>query len=239
MAAVTLLGTQTFNTTNGSKTVTATPAVGDLIVIVTAHTGNTSAAAPTDDNPGGGGTYTEITACACVKATSADQMRFWVRNNLITNAGSTIFTHAPGTTSGGGLGVFKATGMSRTGSAAERQGAKQDNQSSATTPTPVFSVAALTGNALIGAVFNATNPATMTPRGTPTWTERFDAGYATPTSGLETMSIDSGETATSIAWGGTSASAFCAAVLELDTSPQPPPVEVLQRPMTTVPEARW
>jgi hypothetical protein len=84
----------------------------------------------------------------------------------------------------------------------------------AATPTCVLNSAALTTNALIGAVFNGTNPATMTPRAS--WTERADVGYATPTSGLEVMSRDSGETATSIAWGGTSASAFCASVFELD-----------------------
>jgi hypothetical protein len=55
----------------------------------------------------------------------------------------------------------------------------------------------------------------MTPRGTPAYTERADVGYSTPTTGLEVMSIDSGETGTSIAWGGTSGSAFCSLAIEL------------------------
>jgi hypothetical protein len=228
MAAVTLLGAGTFNTTSGTHTVVATPAYGDLIVIFSANTGNTSAALPTDNNASSPGTYTEITACACVKATSVDQMRVFVRNNLIFNAASTTFSHAVGTSTGGGLSVFKVTGLARTGLSAAKQGAKQDNQAAAGTPTPVLGTAALTGNALIGAVFNATNPATMTPR--TSWTERNDIGYATPTTGLETMSRDSGETATSIAWGGTSASAFCAAVLELNCSAEVP-AELLMSPM--------
>lgn len=216
MAAVTLLGTQTFTTANGSKTVTATPAVGDLIVIVVAHTGSTASVAPTDDN--NSGTYTLINTA--VKATSADTMQMWVRNKRIEAASSTVFTHAPGTTSGGGLGVFKITGMARDGSStAARQSAIQSNQTSTSTaPAPVLGSAALTTNPLIGAVFNATSAATMTPRASPAWTERFDVGYSSPTTGLEVMTIDSGETATTITWGGNSASAWCSMVVELDIS---------------------
>lgn len=216
MAAITILGTQTFTTTSGTKTVTATPTYGDLIVIITAHTGNTSSTAPTDNNTGSPGTYTQISACAAVKATSADQMRVWIRNNLIYSASSTIFSHAPGGSTGGGLVVFRVSGLARTGSNAARQGAKQDNQAGGGTPTPVLGSAALTGNALVGAVFNATNPAGMTAR--TSWSERNDSGYNTPATGLETMTIDSGETGTSIAWNNTSASAFCSTVLELDCS---------------------
>lgn len=214
MAAITLLGTATWTATSGTKTVTATPAVGDLIVIVTAHTGNTSSSTPTDDNSSG--TYTRITSA--VKASSADTLGIHIRTALIGAASSTVFTHAPGTSSGGGLAVFKVTGMTRTGAAAARQSAVQSNQGAGGTPTPVLGSAALTANALIAALFNATNPAGMTPRASPAWTERNDSGYNTPASGLETMTIDSGETGTSIAWGGTSASAFCDLVLELDTS---------------------
>ena len=95
MAAVTLLGTATWNTTSGTKTVTATPAVGDLIVIVTANSGSTGTGfAPTDNNSSG--TYTLVNTS--VKATSADTMQMWVRNALITSATSTVFTQAPGTT---------------------------------------------------------------------------------------------------------------------------------------------
>lgn len=223
MAAVTLLGTATFNTTNGTKTVTATPAVDDLIVIITAHTGNTSTVAPTDDNTDGKGQYLLIGSA--VKATSADTMRAWVRNNPIKSASSTIFTHAPGTTSGGGLAVLKVTGMGRwggTGAARLVSGVvqfgKQDNQAAAT-PAPALPAAANTNNPTIGAVFNATNPATMTA---PTnWTERNDQGYATPTTGLETVSRDSGFTGTTVTWGSASGSAFCSLIFELDATNAP------------------
>lgn len=215
MAAVTLLGAATFATASGTKTVTATPAVGDLIVIVVAHSGNTANVAPTDNQTGG--TYTQINTC--VKATSADTMQMWVRDDFILSAVSTIFTHAPGASTGGGLAVHKITGMFKAGTAAVKQSAVQSNQAASGTPTPVLGVAALTDNPLIGAVYNATNPATLTPR--TSWTETADVGHAAPVTGLETMSRDSGETATSIAWGGTSASAFASIVAEFDISEPP------------------
>src|SRR5262245_7809752 len=130
MAAVTLLGTQTFDTNSGTKTVTATPAVGDLIVLVTAHTGNTSSNAPTDNNSDGLGTYPLVETA--VKASSADTMRFWIRDALIGSASSTVFTHAPGTSTGGGLGVLKVTGMTRAGAAAELKSGILSNQTAAT-----------------------------------------------------------------------------------------------------------
>lgn len=213
MAAVTFLAGG-FSTANGSKSSIATPAAGDLIIIVTAHTGNTSNATPTDDQSG---TYTEI-GTGALKASSADVMRAFVRDSFIPAAVSTTFTHSPGTTSGGGLQVLKVTGMSRVGLNAIIQSAVQQNQAAAT-PAPVFGAAPNTNNPIIGAVFNATNPAGMTPR--TNFTERADVGYNTPTTGLEVMSRDSGETATTQTWGSASASAFSSLVVELDSSVPP------------------
>lgn len=207
-----------FTSVDGTKTVTITPVVGDLVVIVTAHTGNTSATAPTDDNADGLGTYTEIAAGAAVKTASADQMRVWIRNAFIGSATSTIFTHAPGTTSGGGLRVVTVQGMpaGRVGSAAARQAGKQDNQSAAT-PAPVFPGVALTANFIITTVFNGTNPSGMTIPGSYTQLGA-DSGYGTPTTGRRDAYRASGETGTTITWGSASGSAFCSMCLELDTS---------------------
>lgn len=222
MAAVTLLGSL-FDTNSGTHTVTATPAAGDLIVIITAATGSTVQQPPTDDNSSG--TYTQLQNA--LKATSADILGIWVRNAPIASAVSTIFTLAPGTTTGGGLAVLKVTGMSNTGSAASRSTGSQANQASGT-PAPVLGGAALTGNPVIAAVFNATNPATMTARSSPAYTELVDTGWATPTTGIEIMAINSGETAQTITWGSSSASAFCSVVTELDSSGIFPPFN--QRP---------
>lgn len=213
MAAVTSLGI-TFATASGTETVVATPALGDLIVIVCAYTGLTTVVAPTDNNADGHGTY-ELGRSA-VKNTSADLLSIWVRSDVIQSATSTTFTIAPGATTGGGLQVFKVTGMTIAGPAAIRQSALNINGLATNTPAPSFGgTATLTGNALIGAVFNGTSPATMTP---PTgFTESQDVGYSTPTTGLETVFANSGITLSSVTWGSTSASAFSAVLIELDT----------------------
>lgn len=208
MANIAVLGTPTFNTNSGTKTVTATPAVGDLIIIVSAHTGNVSAATPTDDQ---GGTYTLLQGS--VKNTNADRMAAYVRDTLIEAAVSTVFTIAPGASSGGGLVILAATGMSRAGADAEIQSSVQNNQGAGGTPTPVFADTPSIFSIIVGAVFNSSSPAGMTPRAS--YAEEADIGYATPTTGLEVMTLDAGETATSIAWGGTSATEFCSLVVEL------------------------
>jgi hypothetical protein len=215
--AVTRLGTATFDTNSGTKTVTATPAVGDLIIIITAHSGNTSAATPTDNNSSG--TYTKITSAT--GQSSADTLSVFVRNSLIGAANSTVFSHAPGTSTGGGLAVIKVTGMSRSGASAILQSAIQNNQASGGTPAPVFGSAAQTTNAVISAVMNVTNPAGVSVRSSPLYTARVSAGYTVPTTGLGAMSIDSGETGTSIAWGSASASAFCSLAIEVDATSLP------------------
>jgi len=221
MAVISMLGI-TFNTTAGNKTVVATPAVGDLIIIVCANTGRTSAQVPviSDNNSDGLGAaagWVIIPGATCTKATSVDSMWAFVRKSFIGSATSTTFTFAPsgGADTGGGLQVFKATVMPYFGLTAIRQSAKQDNQAAAGTPAPVFGVACNTGDSTIGAVFNATSPATLTAR--TSWTESQDVGYATPTTGLETMFRNGGETGTTQTWGSTSASAFCSLVIELNS----------------------
>lgn len=207
--AVTLLGTATFTTNNGTKTVTATPAVGDVPVIITAHTGNTSSNAPTDNNSSG--TYTRV--ATTTKNAGADTLSVWVRNSAIASAVSTVFTHAPGTTSGGGLVVLKVTGASKLGASFARQSGVHQGAALAT-PAPVFSSAALTTNAVISAVLNGTNTPVLTPR--TGFTSRVDAGYSTPTTGLDVISRDSGETGTTQTWGSGSDTAFTSVAVELD-----------------------
>jgi hypothetical protein len=213
MASVSLLGTATWNTTSGTKTVTATPAVGDLIILITGHSGSNVTTAPTDDQ---GGTYTQLDFAT--KASAGDRLTAWARDSLISSAVSTIFTHAPGTTTGGGLAVVKVTGMSKVSAAAKLQSAviNQVGANAGTTPTPVLGATPQSGNPVIGAVFNAVNPAGMTPR--TGYTELTDVGYTTPAAGLEVMSLNSGETSATIAWGGTSSAAYCALAVELDAS---------------------
>lgn len=214
MAAVTLLGTVTFNTTAGSKSVTATPAVGDLIVLFCAHTGTAGSTAPTDNQ---GGTYSLVKTST--KAAGVDIIEVWIRNSLVSSAVSHVITHNPnaGTTSGGGIVACKVTGMSRSGSSAVRQAGARAQAAAGLTPSVTMDTGAiLTGNAVLEAIFNTTNPAGLTPPAS--HTELTDTGYATPATGIEVASRDSGETGSVLTWGSTSATAFCGVAVELDTS---------------------
>ena len=209
-ALVTLLGA-TFNTTSGTKTVTATPVLGDLIIIFAAADANGGVIAVSDNQ---GGVYTTI--ATSVRSTSLDTMVAFVRNTLVTSAVSTIYTMTVAVSdTGGGLVVLNIAGMSQAGAGVVRQSAQQDNQIGAGVPTPTLASAANAGNALVGAVFNGSDPATITPRAG--WTELADLGFGAPNTGIEVMSINSGETAAAIAWGSTAGgSPFCDIVAELN-----------------------
>lgn len=216
VASVSVLG-RLFDTNSGTHTVTATPAVGDLIVIIQANTGNTTNTAPTDNNSGGAGTYTLINSA--LKATSVDNMNVYVRTALVTSATSTIFSAAAGTTTGGGLTVYKVTGMTKTGATAVKQSAVQANQATATVPAPALGSALVSPNPVITAVFNATGTATSTQLHNPLMTA-MDAisSWATPTAGFLSAYNSGGSPSNTITWGSQSPSAFCSLAIELDSS---------------------
>lgn len=213
MATITSAG-NTFNTTSGTHTVVATPALNDLIIIIVANTGSVASVAPTDNNADGKGTYTKITSA--LKNTSADLMEVYVRNSLIGNASSTTFTHAPGTTTGGGLQVYRISGASAAGLAGIYQKTTQANVASGT-PAPVFTNAVDTNHPVISAVFNGTSPGGISARTSPVYTRDTNVGYSTPTTGFDAMHINSGETATTITWASSSASAFASLAVEVNT----------------------
>lgn len=216
MAVVSSLGSS-WTTAAGAKTVVATPALLDLIVIICGNSGRTAAQAPTltDNNSGGHGTYVQVKNATT--NTSADSIWVFIRADRITSATSTTFTFTPvASDTGGGLNVLKVTAMSISGPAAARATGAQSNQAAAGTPAPTFPQAALTGNAVVGGILNAGNPATMTAPAS--WTEAVDLGYITPQTGLETAFRSSGETGSTITWGSASATAFASVIVELDTS---------------------
>lgn len=222
MATVTHLGA-TFNTTAGNKTVVATPAVGDLIVVVTACSGLAPGSTNVVDN-NSSGTYTQV-GTARTGFSTTGLLQVWIRDSFIAAASSTTFTAQQPSSTGGGLSVFKVTGMLRTGANAALQTAGQSTGTAGATPAPAFAAAVNTANPVIGGVGNGTSPATLTPRAS--FTEGTDLGYSTPTTGLETMFRSSGETGTTMTWGSTSATAFASSVVELDTSALPGPQVVV------------
>lgn len=215
MATVTHLGSID-NTTAGNKTVTVTPAVDDLIVVIGVASGVTGIGGDqiesiTDDNSSG--TYTRV--ARALGGGTGGEISVWIRNSLISSAVSTIFTATITGDTGGGLGVYKATEMSRVGANAAKQTAGENNQTE-NPPTIVLGSAVLTANACIAGVLGEDNPAALTP---PTgWTEGRDSGWATPTTGVWHGFINSGETGSTISWTGGALIDHCEVFVELDIS---------------------
>jgi hypothetical protein len=222
VAAITARGSS-WSTTAGAKTVTFTPAVGDLVVVLCGNSGRTVAQVPTITMTVQGITFVLI--ASFTKATNVDSGWVYVATSFCTAASSSVVTFTPtATDTGGGLDVYTVSGMSRAGLAALRQSGKQDNAAIGT-PSITLAGAILTGNPCLGWVQNATNSTTTTapPTG---WTEGYDTGYTTPAQGHESVYIASGSTLTTVAWTGASASAFGSVLVELDASvPGAPPLE--------------
>src|SRR5215831_10161157 len=125
MATVTHAATATWSTTGGNTTNTHTPAVGDLLVVIAASSGLAGGTtAVTDNNADGNGQYTQVDVDRTGFSTTG-VLTVWVRNTLVGSATSTIVTAAQGGSSGGGLDVFRISGMGYTGAAAVRQSAGQ------------------------------------------------------------------------------------------------------------------
>lgn len=214
MPAWTTVGT-TFNTTAGSKTFTGTPAANDLIVVVAVTSGLAGGTISVTDNQGG--TYTQADVDRTGFSTTG-VLTIWVRDSLIPSASSTIFTADQTGSSGGGLTVYRLSGMTLTGASAVRSSGGQDSQGGGTTPAPVLSNTPLSTNPIIGAIGSSSNPASVTPRTGYTESIGVDVGYNTPSTGMESMRLDSGESSATITWGSTSGGAFASVAIELDAS---------------------
>lgn len=151
---------------------------------------------------------------------SAAHMGVFVADQKTTGSGSTgTVTIAGGSDAGAGtiISVYTVAGLPATsvGASAVRQSGGQTDQA-AGVPAPAFGSAAKTENPVLGAIYNATNPAGMTsPSG---WSAGGNSGYTTgQVSGLGTCHRNSGETGTTITWGSSSASAFASIIIELST----------------------
>lgn len=212
----------TWNTTAGNKTVVATPAVNDLIVVVHGMSGWASGdtSSITDNNSDGLGNYTLVAGTPPMAEGGGTAGALWisVRDWPVGSATSTTFTCNNVGDTGGGLTVFRFSGMSRYGSSAVKQ-YKGESAAIENPPTLTFSSTTDTNNPIILAVFGEDNPAGITP---PTgFTEAIDTGWATPTSGVEVCWDDSGNAATLFSWTGGALTDHCDVGIELDTSAAP------------------
>lgn len=198
----------TWDTNAGNKTVVATPAASDLIVVVHGMSGWASGddSVVTDNNADGNGNYHRIGTATVPMSTgggTAGALWISVRNYLIGSATSTTFTVTNTGDTGGGLTVLRFSGMQRTGHQAIRQWVGQSNQTE-NPPSILFNAFedanTRTTNPIVLACFAEDNPASLTP---PTgFTEAEDTGYATPTSGVQVCWVDSGQNTDAYSWSG-------------------------------------
>lgn len=224
MAAV-VLGISTTSTANNQTSYACgsfTPVVGDLLVVFVVL----SAAVATDGSVSVASASPEALSFtrieSALKAASADKAFWFVGNQLVGTAGARILTFDCGdddTATGCIITVLRVSGMTNVGTAAVRQSGKQENTAAGNTPTAVFAGNALTTNPLVGMVANGSNPAAISPPDNPLlFAELSDNGYATPATGMETCSLDSGFTQAGFGWGGTSGSNYCCIGAELDAA---------------------
>ena len=213
----------TWTTAATDKTVVATPALNDLIVVVHGMSGWASGdvSTITDDNADGLGTYTRLgsdTAPLSTGGGTACALWFSVRNALIGSATSTTFTEAASGETGSGLTVLRFSGMTRVGAAAIKQSIGESNQTE-NPPTITFGATSDTNNPIILAVMGEDNPPALTsPVG---FTEAEDTGWATPTSGIQVCWDDAGNVLTLFAWTGGALADHNEIGVELDTSTAP------------------
>lgn len=223
MAQVTSAVTPVASDTNaaGITTDSFTPDPFDLLVVIVCGinvSSNTYEQLPVVSSVAGMPGFVQVFPKG-VYVNGADVARIWmlVGQALEVPVARTITVtmKTTGTATGTFWGVYRVSGMKRTGFGAIRQAASQDNGTTGNTPTVAFPAACLTGNPVIGLVMNTTNPATVTPPAG--FTETIDTGGAAPVVGYEMVSADSGFTGSSLAWGGTSPSNYAALAVELDT----------------------
>lgn len=213
MASVALLGAN-FSTTGGTATVTATPAVDDLIVIVAMSTGLAGGpTAASDNNSGGAGTYTQVDTDRTGFSTTG-VLTVWIRTAKIAAAASTVFTSTQVGSTGGGLAVFAVKQIATLGAAAVRSAGGQSAVAAAT-PAPVLAQLPNPRNPIITAVAASTN---SSPAATGRTGYTITSGnFNTPATNISIGTLDSGERTDTITWGGATAGVFASFAIELDT----------------------
>lgn len=207
----------TASTANGTSYASGafTPAAGELLVVIVEFTG--SIATPTMTNSAGL-TITRVINTVNIP-TTADSCCVFISDATAAASSQTVTFDCTGDAATGTvIVVMGVSGMTNTGTAALKQYATELAFAAAGTPvTQIWNAATLTTNPVIVVAANQSNPAALTP---PTnWTEQNDTGYATPATGLEYASRDSGyASSAAITWGSTSATSGSCFAFELDAS---------------------
>lgn len=196
-----------------------TPAAGDLLVAFVFATGTAATGTMTDSQSLG---FTKYNSWPV----SSSTIYVFVANALAAASSMTVTFDCTGDAATGAIiFVTRVSGMSKLATAAVVQ-AGTNSGTSGVTPSATFSAAADTTNPTIAYITNLSNPAGMTA---PTnWAEQADTGYATPTTGAEYGTRDSGFTGTVITWGGNSATAWGTVTIELNAHSLPPMPDLMR-----------
>lgn len=201
-------GASTWNTTADSKTASLTPAVGDLLVVVAASSGLAGGTtAVSDDNSTGA--YTQVDVDRTGFSTTG-VLTVWVRNTLVPAASPTVVTAAQVGSTGGGLHVYRLSGMTLLGAAAVRSSGGESSGGISGTPAPVLSDTPVARNPVLIAVACGVNAAVMTAR--TNYTEGADSGYNSPATGLGSAVLNSGEISATLTFAGATGAATFASV---------------------------
>lgn len=190
---------------------TFTPPAGELLVAFV-HASTTALANPTLTNNVTGQTFT--LAKSYLNFDGTNSVYCYVANSLSTSTPTQqlSFNCTGDAATGCIIQICRVSGVTLTGSLAVRQSLAVID----VTPTASFPAACLTGNPTLAVVATQVNPPALTPPAG--WTERSDIGYATPTTGSEYVTRDSGFTGTTMTWSPP-VGIFCAVLaVELDTS---------------------
>ena len=204
---------QTSGTSN--RTVTGTPAVGDLWILLVSLSGNTSGTVTATDT--NGGKYVALPNA--LFGASANNLVVLVRTQFFANTTPTTVTVNSGSNTAGEIVVLAYQGLSFPGLNAVRNSGSQANQAASGTPAPLMGGSALVSNPILSVIANSSDPGGVTkPSG---WTLQQDAGQNTPNTGITVATLDSGFSGTTVTWGGPSATGFASYAVELDASYEP------------------
>jgi hypothetical protein len=129
------------------------------------------------------------------RATTAvytNEISIWVADSGATPPNDTITTVFTNTITGASVAVFEITGADMTGTALQAIVTEASTTTStSTTPSITYAAASNSDNRPLVAIFNNTGPATERSN----WTELYDGGYSTPTTGVQVqIRLDAFET---------------------------------------------
>jgi hypothetical protein len=221
MPSVTHAGT-TFNTTAGNKTVTATPALSDLIFVFCGSSGlSGGTSAVSDNNADGNGSYSQVGSNVGITQDTI-RLNAWVRNTLIGSATPTVFTATQTSSTGGGLCVLRVAGMSRQGLAAIRNTGSGGGTNGTPSATFLGGQATLTGNTVLAAESTLSGSG-GNPAGTPTGFTKDNTinSHSIPTHIWFVGHRNSGHTSSTVTWTSAPGGVWVTLCVELDASAAP------------------